>query len=150
MLAVHQDLPFLPLVCLSGQVIHTMNYWLLLLLANEPEYTNELIRILKSADISTNIRTLAIYALASQLAVYSSSHERAAILSGSSITFTGGNRMTLLTILQGAILSLNSSNDPSSIAFMKLFYNFFDSSHIYVKFTSVCRGAGLVPHFCLC
>ncbi|KAK1393002.1 E3 ubiquitin-protein ligase UPL1 [Heracleum sosnowskyi] len=58
--------------------------------ANEPEYTNELIRIVKSEDtISGNIKTLAMHALGSQLAAYSSSQERALILSGSSISFSG-------------------------------------------------------------
>lgn len=94
--------------------------------ANEPEYTNELIRIVKSEDaISGNIRTLAMQALGSQLAAYSSSHERARILSGSTISFTGGNRMILLNVLQRAIMSLNSSNDPSSIAFVEALLQFY-------------------------
>ncbi|WOG91550.1 hypothetical protein DCAR_0310799 [Daucus carota subsp. sativus] len=119
------------------------------LLANEPEYTNELIRIVKSEDtISANIRTLAMHALASQLAAYSSSNERATILNGSSINFNGGNRMTLLTVLQGAILSLNSSNDPSSIAFVEALLQFF-LIHVISMSSSRngTRGAGLVPTF---
>ncbi|KAL8096331.1 hypothetical protein AgCh_037334 [Apium graveolens] len=117
--------------------------------ANEPEYTNELIRIVKSEDaISGNIRTLAMQALGSQLAAYSSSHERARILSGSTISFTGGNRMILLNVLQRAIMSLNSSNDPSSIAFVEALLQFYLLHVISTSSSgSVLRGSGMVPTF---
>ncbi|KAL3504968.1 hypothetical protein ACH5RR_034809 [Cinchona calisaya] len=117
--------------------------------ANEPEYTNELIRIVRSDEsISGAIRTLSMNALGAQLAAYSSSHERARILSGSSISFAGGNRMILLNVLQRAILSLNSSNDPSSVAFVEALVQFY-LLHVISSSSSgsVIRGSGMVPAF---
>ncbi|KAL8225466.1 hypothetical protein R6Q57_018023 [Mikania cordata] len=117
--------------------------------ANEPEYTNELIRLVKSEDtIPGTIRTLAMIALGSQLAAYSSSHERARILSGSSISFAGGNRMILLNVLQRAISSLNNSSDPSSIAFVEALLQFYLLHVISTSSSgSVIRGSGMVPTF---
>ncbi|XP_054797950.1 E3 ubiquitin-protein ligase UPL1-like [Prosopis cineraria] len=117
--------------------------------ANEPEYTNELIRIVRSEEtISGSIRTLAMLALGAQLAAYTSSHERARILSGSSISFAGGNRMILLNVLQRAILSLKSSNDPSSLAFVEALLQFY-LLHVVSTSTSGSniRGSGMVPTF---
>nr|KYP72309.1 E3 ubiquitin-protein ligase UPL1 [Cajanus cajan] len=70
--------------------------------ANEPEYTNELIRIVRSEEIiSGSIRTLAMLALGAQLAAYTSSHHRARILSGSSLTFAGSGMVpTFLPLLE--------------------------------------------------
>ncbi|XP_061371769.1 E3 ubiquitin-protein ligase UPL1-like [Gastrolobium bilobum] len=117
--------------------------------ANEPEYTNELIRVVRSEEtISGSIRTLAMLALGAQLAAYTSSHERARILSGSSMNFAGGNRMILLNVLQRAILSLKSSNDPSSLAFVEALLQFY---LLHVVSTSSSgsnvRGSGMVPTF---
>ncbi|XP_016486388.2 LOW QUALITY PROTEIN: E3 ubiquitin-protein ligase UPL2-like [Nicotiana tabacum] len=117
--------------------------------ANEPEYTNELIRIVRSEEtISGNVRTLAMNALGAQLAAYASSHERARILSGSSISFAGGNRMILLNVLQRAILSLNSSNDLSSVSFVEAVLQFY-LLHVISSSSSgsVIRGSGMVPTF---
>lgn len=117
--------------------------------ANEPEYTNELIRIVRSEEtVSGNIRTLAMLALGAQLAAYSASHERARILSGSSISFAGGNRMILLNVLQKAVLSLKNSNDPSSLAFVEALLQFY-LLHVVSSSTtgSNIRGSGMVPTF---
>ncbi|KAK6940269.1 E3 ubiquitin ligase, domain of unknown function DUF908 [Dillenia turbinata] len=117
--------------------------------ANEPEYTNELIRIVRSEEtIPGNIRTLAMLALGAQLAAYSSSHERARILSGSSIISAGGNRMILLNVLQKAVLSLNNSSDPSSLAFVEALLQFY-LLHVISSSSSgsVVRGSGMVPTF---
>ncbi|KAG6402643.1 hypothetical protein SASPL_134845 [Salvia splendens] len=117
--------------------------------ANEPEYTNELIRIVRSEEnISGNIRTLAMTALGAQLAAYSASHERARILSGSSISFAGGNRMILLNVLQRAIISLNNSVDLSSVAFIEALLQFY-LLHVISSSSSgsVVRGSGMVPTF---
>ncbi|KAK7275857.1 hypothetical protein RIF29_16983 [Crotalaria pallida] len=117
--------------------------------ANEPEYTNELIRVVRSEEtISGSIRTLAMLALGAQLAAYTSSHERARILSGSSISFAGGNRMILLNVLQRAIMSLKSSNDPSSLAFVEALLQFY-LLHVVSTSTSGSniRGSGMVPTF---
>ncbi|XP_028066908.1 E3 ubiquitin-protein ligase UPL2-like isoform X3 [Camellia sinensis] len=117
--------------------------------ANEPEYTNELIRIVRSEEtVPRTIRTLAMHALGAQLGAYSSSHERARILSGSSISFAGGNRMILLNVLQRAIFSLKNSNDPSSIAFVEALLQFY-LLHVISSSTSgnVVRGSGMVPTF---
>ncbi|KAJ7965883.1 E3 ubiquitin-protein ligase UPL1-like [Quillaja saponaria] len=117
--------------------------------ANEPEYTNELIRVVRSEDtVSGTIRTLAMLALGAQLAAYTSSHERARILSGSSISFAGGNRMILLNVLQRAVLSMKTSNDPSSLAFVEALLQFY---LLHVVSTSASgsniRGSGMVPTF---
>ncbi|KAI4308660.1 hypothetical protein L6164_031715 [Bauhinia variegata] len=87
-------------------------------------------------------------ALGAQLAAYTSSHERARILSGSSISFAGGNRMILLNVLQRAILSLKSSNDPSSLAFVEALLQFY-LLHVVSTSTSGSniRGSGMVPTF---
>ncbi|KAK4274192.1 hypothetical protein QN277_017456 [Acacia crassicarpa] len=117
--------------------------------ANEPEYTSELIRVVRSEKtVSGSIRTLAMLALGAQLAAYTSSHERARILSGSSISFAGGNRMILLNVLQRAILSLKSSNDPSSLAFVEALLQFY-LLHVVSTSTSGSniRGSGMVPTF---
>ncbi|OMO50799.1 hypothetical protein CCACVL1_30240 [Corchorus capsularis] len=117
--------------------------------ANEPEYTNELIRIVRSEEtIPGTIRTLAMLALGAQLAAYSASHDRARILSGSSISFTVGNRMILLNVLQKAVLSLKSSSDPSSLAFIEALLQFY-LLHIMSSSASGSniRGSGMVPTF---
>ncbi|XVE60630.1 hypothetical protein DITRI_Ditri05aG0143100 [Diplodiscus trichospermus] len=117
--------------------------------ANEPEYTNELIRIVRSEEtIPGTIRTLAMLALGAQLAAYSASHDRARILSGSSISFTVGNRMILLNVLQKAVLSLKISNDPSSLAFIEALLQFY-LLHITSSSASGSniRGSGMVPTF---
>ncbi|XP_019090663.1 PREDICTED: E3 ubiquitin-protein ligase UPL1-like [Camelina sativa] len=117
--------------------------------ANEPEYTNELIRIVRSEEpIPGTIRTLAMLALGAQLAVYSASHDRARILSGSSISFAVGNRMILLNVLQKAVLSLKISSDPSSIAFVEALLQFY-LLHIVSSSSSgsTIRGSGMVPTF---
>ncbi|KAL5714333.1 HECT-type E3 ubiquitin transferase [Ranunculus cassubicifolius] len=115
--------------------------------ANEPEYTNELIRIVRSEEsIPGNIRTLAMLALAAQLAAYSSSHDRARILSGSSIISAGGNRMILLNVLQKAVLSLNVSSNPSSLSFVEALLQFY-LLHVISSSSSgsAIRGSGMVP-----
>ncbi|XP_027904990.1 E3 ubiquitin-protein ligase UPL1-like [Vigna unguiculata] len=117
--------------------------------ANEPEYTNELIRVVRSEEtISGSIRTLVMLALGAQLAAYTSSHERARILSGSSMNFTGGNRMILLNVLQRAILSLKSSNDPTSFAFVEALLQFYLLHAVSTSSSgSNIRGSGMVPTF---
>ncbi|XVF36563.1 hypothetical protein REPUB_Repub19eG0068300 [Reevesia pubescens] len=117
--------------------------------ANEPEHTNELIRIVRSEEtIPGTIRTLAMLALGAQLAAYSASHDRARILSGSSISFTVGNRMILLNVLQKAVLSLKGSSDPSSLAFIEALLQFY-LLHIVSSSASGSnvRGSGMVPTF---
>ncbi|CAL5383970.1 unnamed protein product [Camellia sinensis] len=117
--------------------------------ANEPEYTNELIRIVRSEEtVPGTIKTLVMHALGAQLGAYSSSHERARILSGSTISFAGGNRMILLNVLQRAIFSLNDAIDPSSIAFVEALLQFY-LLHVISSSTSgsVVRGSGMVPTF---
>ncbi|XP_065881477.1 E3 ubiquitin-protein ligase UPL2-like [Euphorbia lathyris] len=117
--------------------------------ANEPEYTNELIRIVRSEEtLPGTIRTLAMLALGAQLAAYSASHERARILSGSSISFAVGNRMILLNVLQKAVLSLKNSSDPSSLAFVEALLQFY-LLHIVSSSASGSnvRGSGMVPTF---
>lgn len=117
--------------------------------ANEPEYTNELIRIVRSEEtVPGTIRTLAMLALGAQLAAYTASHERARILSGSSISFAAGNRMILLNVLQKAVLSLKNSNDPSSLAFVEALLQFY-LLHIVSSSASGSnvRGSGMVPTF---
>jgi E3 ubiquitin-protein ligase HUWE1 len=115
---------------------------------NEPEYTNELIRLVRSEDMSVpgSIRALTMLALGAQLAAYASSHERARILSGSSIISAGGNRMVLLGVLQKAILTLNNPTDPSSPVFVDALLRFF---LFHVMSTSSSGGSvhasGLVP-----
>ncbi|KAF9603290.1 hypothetical protein IFM89_034639 [Coptis chinensis] len=114
--------------------------------ANEPEYTNELIRIVRSEEaIHGDIRTLAMLALGSQLAAYASSHDRARILSGSSIISAGGNRMILLNVLQKAVLSLSSS-DKSSLPFVEALLQFY-LLHVISSSSSgsAIRGSGMVP-----
>ncbi|XP_044510273.1 E3 ubiquitin-protein ligase UPL2-like isoform X2 [Mangifera indica] len=117
--------------------------------ANEPEYTNELIRIVRSDEtVPGTIRTLAMLALGAQLAAYSSSHERARILSGSSISFAVGNRMILLNVLQRAVMSLKNSSDPSSLAFVEALLQFY-LLHIVSSSSSGSniRGSGMVSTF---
>ncbi|XP_031279241.1 E3 ubiquitin-protein ligase UPL2-like isoform X1 [Pistacia vera] len=117
--------------------------------ANEPEYTNELIRIVRSDEtVPGTIRTLAMLALGAQLAAYSSSHERARILSGSSLSFAVGNRMILLNVLQRAVMSLKSSSDPSSLAFVEALLQFY-LLHIVSSSASGSniRGSGMVSTF---
>jgi E3 ubiquitin-protein ligase HUWE1 len=115
---------------------------------NEPEYTNELIRLVRSEDTSvpSSIRALAMLALGAQLASYASSHERARILSGSSIISAGGNRMVLLGVLQKAILTLNNPTDPSSPVFVDALLRFF-LFHVMSSSSSggSVRASGLVP-----
>ena len=117
--------------------------------ANEPEYTNELIRIVRSEElVSGTIRTQAMLALGAQLAAYSASHERARILSVSSISFAGGNRMILLNVLQRAVRSLKNSNDPTSLAFVEALLQFYLLHVVSSSATgSNIRGSGMVPTF---
>ncbi|XP_043711874.1 E3 ubiquitin-protein ligase UPL2-like [Telopea speciosissima] len=115
--------------------------------SNEPEYTNELIRIVRSEEsIPGSIKTLAMLALSAQLAAYSSSHERARILSGSSIISAGGNRMILLNALQKAVSALNRSSDPSSLSFVEALLQFY-LLHVISSSSSgsAIRGSGMVP-----
>lgn len=114
---------------------------------NEPEYINELIRLVRSEDsVPGPIRALAMLALGAQLAAYASSHERARILSGSSIISAGGNRMVLLSVLQKAIFSLNSPNDTSSPLIVDALLQFF-LLHVLSSSSSgtTVRGSGMVP-----
>ncbi|KAF5194891.1 E3 ubiquitin-protein ligase upl1-like protein, partial [Thalictrum thalictroides] len=114
--------------------------------ANEPEYTNELIRIVRSEEtIPVSIRTLAMLGLGSQLAAYSSSHDRARILSGSSVISAGGNRMILLNVLQKAVLSLNVSSNSSSLSFVEALLQFY-LLHVISSSSSgsAIRGSGMV------
>ncbi|CAL0305611.1 unnamed protein product [Lupinus luteus] len=115
--------------------------------ANEPEYTNELVKIVRSEEtISGSIRTLVMLALGAQLAAHTSSHERSRVLSGSSMTFAGGNHMLLLNVLQKAILSLKSSNDPSSHAFVEALLQFYLLHVVSTSSSgSSIRGSGMVP-----
>ncbi|KAL0906611.1 hypothetical protein M5K25_025120 [Dendrobium thyrsiflorum] len=115
--------------------------------ANEPEYTNELIRLVRSEEsIPATIRALAMLALGAQLAAYASSHERARILSGSSIISAGGNRMVLLSVLQKAIASLSNPSDPSAPLFVDALLQFF-LLHVLSSSSSssVLRVSGMVP-----
>lgn len=115
--------------------------------ANEPEYTNELIRLVRSEEsVPVTVRALAMLALGAQLAAYASSHERARILSGSSIISGGGNRMVLLNVLQKAVLSLGSPSDPSSPLFVDALLQFF-LLHVLSSSSSgsAIRGSGMVP-----
>ncbi|KAI4339776.1 hypothetical protein MLD38_024681 [Melastoma candidum] len=117
--------------------------------ANEPEYTNELIRIVRSEEsIPGTIRTLAMLSLGAQLAAYISSHERARILSGSGPSFTATHRTVILNVLQKAVLSLNSSNDPSSLAFVEALLQFY-MLNIVSSSTSgnILRGWGMLSTF---
>ncbi|XP_009379977.2 E3 ubiquitin-protein ligase UPL1 isoform X1 [Musa acuminata AAA Group] len=114
--------------------------------ANEPEYTNELIRLVRSEDcVPGTIRALAMLALGAQLAAYASSHERARILSGSSIISAGGNRMMLLNVLQKAIVSLSNPSDPSTPVFVDALLQFF-LLHVLSSSSSgsAIRGSGMV------
>ncbi|RLN00081.1 E3 ubiquitin-protein ligase UPL1-like isoform X2 [Panicum miliaceum] len=114
---------------------------------NEPEYINELIRLVRSEDfVPGPIRALAMLALGAQLAAYASSHERARILSGSSIISAGGNRMVLLSVLQKAISSLNSPNDTSAPLIVDALLQFF-LLHVLSSSSSgtTVRGSGMVP-----
>ncbi|CAN6333804.1 unnamed protein product [Urochloa humidicola] len=114
---------------------------------NEPEYINELIRLVRSEDfVPGPIRALAMLALGAQLAAYASSHERARILSGSSIISAGGNRMVLLSVLQKAISSLNSPNDTSAPLIVGALLQFF-LLHVLSSSSSgtTVRGSGMVP-----
>ncbi|KAI6689207.1 hypothetical protein NL676_026035 [Syzygium grande] len=117
--------------------------------ANEPEYTNELIRIVRSEEsIPGTIRMLAMLALGAQLAAYISSHERARILSGSSLSFTATHRTILLNVLQKAVLSLNSSSDPSSLAFVEALLQFYMLNIVSSSTQgNNIRGWGMLPTF---
>ncbi|WOL02486.1 E3 ubiquitin-protein ligase [Canna indica] len=115
--------------------------------ANEPEYTNELIRLVRAEDsVPGTIRALAMLALGAQLAAYASSHERARILSGSSIISAGGNRMMLLNVLQKTIASLSNPSDPSTPVFVDALLQFF-LLHVLSSSSSgsAVRGSGMVP-----
>lgn len=117
--------------------------------ANEPEYTNELIRIVRSEEsIPGTIRTLAMLALGAQLAAYISSHERARILSGSSLSFTATHRTILLNVLQKAVSSLNGSSDPSSLAFVEALLQFYMLNIVSSSTQgNNIRGWGMLPTF---
>ncbi|CAL0307794.1 unnamed protein product [Lupinus luteus] len=121
---------------------------LLSFFANKPEYTNELIRVVRSEEtISGSIRTLAMLALKAQFAACTSIIGRDLIIpSGSSISFSGGNCMILLNVLHRAILSLKSSSDLSSLAFVEALLQFY-LLHVVSTSTSRSdiRGSGMVP-----
>ncbi|GAV85395.1 UBA domain-containing protein/DUF913 domain-containing protein [Cephalotus follicularis] len=89
-----------------------------------------------------------MHALGAQLASYSVSNDRARVLSGSNISFAVGNRMILLNVLQRAVLSLKTSNDPSSLAFAEALLEFY-LLHIVSSSASGnnVRGSGMVPTF---
>ncbi|XP_031479304.1 E3 ubiquitin-protein ligase UPL1-like [Nymphaea colorata] len=118
--------------------------------ANEPEFTNELLKLVRSdnAAVPEEIRTLAVVALGAQLTAYSSSHERARVLSGSSVIAGGavGNRMVLLGVLQKAVISLGSSSDASCVSFVSALLHVF-LLHVISSSSSgsSVRGSGLVP-----
>ncbi|CAA6653418.1 unnamed protein product [Spirodela intermedia] len=115
--------------------------------ANEPGYTNELISLVRSeGSVPGTVRSLAMLALGAQLAAYTSSHERARVLSGSSIISAGGNRMMLLTELQKAVVSLNNVTDPSHLLFVNALLQFF-LLHVLSSSSSgsAIRGLGMVP-----
>lgn len=116
--------------------------------ANEPEYTNELIRLVRSDDsVPDTVKALAMLALGAELAAYTASHEWARILSGSStIISSGGNRMVLLTVLQKSVSSVNSQSDPSSILFVDALLQFF-LLHVLSSSNSgsTIRGSGMIP-----
>lgn len=114
--------------------------------ANEPEYINELIKLVQSEDfVPGTIKALAMLALGAQLAAYTSSHERARVLSGPSV-ISAGNRTMLLTILQKAIVSLGNQSDPSSVLFVDSLLQFF-LLHVLSSSSSgsVIRGSAIVP-----
>ncbi|GAB2292986.1 hypothetical protein Dimus_027209 [Dionaea muscipula] len=140
-------------ICLLAFIVlvqsNDANDELLSFFANAPEYTNELIKIVRSEEsVCGIVRTLAMLALGAQLAAYSASHERARVLSGSSINFSGGNRMILLNVLQKAIMSLSRSSDPSSLSFVEALLQFY-LLHVISSSTSgsVIRGSEMVPTF---
>ncbi|KAF6160653.1 hypothetical protein GIB67_019593 [Kingdonia uniflora] len=113
--------------------------------ANEPEFTNELIRIVRSGDsVPATIKALAMLALGAQLAAYSSSHDRARILSGSSMVAIGENR-DVLNVLQREVSLLKSSTDPSSLSFMESLLQFY-LLHVISSSSSgsSIRGSGMV------
>ncbi|KAG6478121.1 E3 ubiquitin-protein ligase UPL1-like [Zingiber officinale] len=115
--------------------------------ANEPEYTNELIKLVRAEDsVPGTLRALAMLALGAQLAAYASSHERARILSGSSIISGSGNRLMLLNVLQKTITSLSNPNDPSTPVFVDALLQFF-LLHVLSSSSSgsAVRGSGIVP-----
>nr|XP_010929754.2 LOW QUALITY PROTEIN: E3 ubiquitin-protein ligase UPL2-like [Elaeis guineensis] len=115
--------------------------------ANEPEYANELMRLVRSEDsVPGTIRALAILALGAQLAAHASSHERARILSSSSIISVGGNRMVLLNVLQKAVSSLTNPSDPSTPLFVDALLQFF-LLHVLSSSSSgsAIRGSAMVP-----
>ncbi|MQL76681.1 hypothetical protein Taro_009068 [Colocasia esculenta] len=115
--------------------------------ANEPGYTNELISLVRSErSVPGTVRALAMLALGAQLAAYTSSHDRARILSGSSIISAGGNRMMLLSELQKAVVSLNTLTDPSHLLFVNALLQFFLLHVLSSSSTgSSIRGLGMVP-----
>uniref|UniRef100_A0A1D1YWP9 HECT-type E3 ubiquitin transferase n=1 Tax=Anthurium amnicola TaxID=1678845 RepID=A0A1D1YWP9_9ARAE len=115
--------------------------------ANEPGYTNELISLVRSeGSVPGTVRALSMLALGAQLAAYTSSHERARILSGSSIISAGGNRMMLLSELQKAVVSLNNLSDPSHLLFVNALLQFFLLHVLSSSSTgSSIRGLGMVP-----
>ncbi|KAG2277081.1 hypothetical protein Bca52824_059636 [Brassica carinata] len=105
--------------------------------ANEPEYTNELIRIVRSEEpIPGTIRTLAMLALGAQLAVYSASHDRARILSRSSIMIH--HLLLLLRLLQFYLLHIvSSSPSGSTIRGLAWFPHFSLSWSILIRVTCI-------------
>ncbi|KAL8166110.1 hypothetical protein V2J09_007609 [Rumex salicifolius] len=140
-------------ICLLSFIVlvqsNDSNDELVSFLANEPEYTNELIKIVRSEEtVSGTIRTLAMLALGALLAAYSASHDRARILSASTVNIAGGNRMILLNVLQKAIFSLTTSNDPSSLTLVEALLQFY-LLHVISSSSSgsVIRGSGMVPTF---
>ncbi|KAL9666925.1 hypothetical protein QQ045_001269 [Rhodiola kirilowii] len=140
-------------ICLLAFIVlvqsHDAHDQLTSFFANEPEFPNELIRIVRCEEtIPGTIRTLAMQALGAQLASYIASSERGRILGGSSINFSGGNRMILLNVLQKAIISLSNSNDPSSLAFVEAILQFY-LLHVISSSNNggSIRGSGMVPTF---
>ncbi|KAK1275953.1 E3 ubiquitin-protein ligase UPL2 [Acorus gramineus] len=72
--------------------------------------------------------------------------KRAKILSGSNIIPAGGNRLTLLNVLQKAVLSLSNQSDPSSLMFVDALLQFY-LLHVVSSSSSgsAIRGSGMVP-----
>lgn len=75
--------------------------------ANDPEFMNDLMKVLQSENIiPDNIRSAAIWALGYQFAVISASHERSRVLNVPNIVNNAANRVFLLSLLQRAVMSL--------------------------------------------
>nr|XP_043638137.1 E3 ubiquitin-protein ligase UPL2-like [Erigeron canadensis] len=114
---------------------------------SEPEYTNQLIKLVKSKKaVPGKIRTLAMHALGSQLAAYSSSDQRAQFLSGSRISFADENHMIFFEVLQEEISSLNKDDSDRSVAFVEALLQFYLLYVISASITErVIQGSRMIP-----